>query len=249
MFLNDCNGLLFGAKQRKQKLLKTSSSFLVLMFWISSWFPTSPDKWAICIVAGCILGLIAAHLAQKRVGELSWLAKATSALAFVVLIGGVFFVLMRWAERTSVDGGITFFFVLGFVGYLFLIRTILDPSQTSNGYPGTGLVVLSLLAIWSWASAVGMYSHRGAKGYTNDACILTPKPNPYDTELTSIWEMRLPQVASTRVRPWGSYIWEYHAILVAQIDGRTEQYNWSKKWIRFEILDPVRSPYLPEKCP
>ncbi len=219
------------------------------MFWISSWFPTSPDKWAVFVVAGCILGLIAAHLAQKLFGELGWPAKTTSALAFVVLIGGALFVLMRWSERTSVDGGIAFFFVLGFVGYLFLIRTILDPRQTPNRYRGTGLVVLSLLAIWFWASAIGMYSHRGADRYTNDACILVPKPTQYDTELTSIWEMRLPQIASTRARPSGSYISEYHAILVAHIDGRTEQYNWSKKWMRFEILDPLRSPYLPKNCP
>jgi hypothetical protein len=59
------------------------------MFWVSSWFPTSPDKWAVFVVAGCILGLIAAHLAQKSLGELGWPAKATSALAFAVLISGL----------------------------------------------------------------------------------------------------------------------------------------------------------------
>ncbi len=219
------------------------------MFWISSWFPTSPDKWAVCVVIGCVLGLITAHLAQKSTGELGWPAKATSALAFVVLIGGLLFILMRVIERTSVDAGITFFFVLGVMGYLFLVRTILDPRQTPNRYRGTGLVVLSLLAIWSWASAIGMYSHRGADRYTNEACILVPNPIEYDTELTSIWEMRLPQIAASRVRPSGSYLWEYHAILITHIDGRTEQYNWSKKWIRFEVLDPVRSPYLPKICP
>ncbi len=229
--------------------MKPLSSSLVLIFWISSWFPTSPDKWNFVVVTFCTLGLIAAHLAQKPLGERGWPAKMTSALAYIVLIGGAFFVLMRWTERTPVDGGITFFFVLGGTGYLFLIRTILDPRKTSNRYLGTGSVALSLLALWSWASAVGMYSHRGVERYVNDACILVPGPNPYDTEVTSIWEMRLPQVASTRVRPRGSYLWEYHAILVTQIEGRTEQYNWSKKWIRFEILDPVRSPYLPKSCP
>ncbi|AML51072.1 hypothetical protein RC74_07110 [Falsihalocynthiibacter arcticus] len=217
------------------------------MFWVSSWFPTSPDKWAVFVVAGCILGLIAAHLAQKSLGERGWPAKATSALAFAVLIGGLLLILIRVTERSTVDAGITFFFVLGGMGYLFLVRTILDPRQTPKRYRGTGLVVLSLLAIWSWASAIGMYSLRGADRYTNKMCILVPNPIEYDTELTSIWEMRLPQVASTRLRPWDSYIWEFHAILV--VDGRTDQYNWSKMWIRFEPIDPVRSPYLPKNCP
>lgn len=229
--------------------MKATASFLVLMFWISSWFPTSPDTWAVCGVAGCVLGLIAAHFAQKRVGERIWPAKAASALAFVVLICGALFILMRVSERTSVDAGITFFFVLGLLGYVFLVRTILDPRQNPNRYRGTGLVVLSLLAIWSWASAIGMYSHRGTDRSANEACILVPNPIEYGTELTSIWDMRLPQIASTRVRPSGSYIWEYHAILVAQIDGRTGHYNWSKKRMRFEILGPVRSPYLPTRCP
>lgn len=227
--------------------MKALPSFLVLVFWISGWFPTSPDKWAVLGVAGCILGLIAAHLAQKRVGERGWPARVVTALAFMVLIGGLFFILMRVSEKTSVDAGITFFYVLGGMGYLFLVRTILDPRQSPKRYRGTGIVVLSLLAIWSWASAIGMYSLRGADRYTNRVCILVPNPIEYDTELTSLWEMRLPQIAAARVRPRGSYLYEYHAILV--VEGRTDQYNWSKKWIRFEPIDPVRSPYLPTNCP
>lgn len=229
--------------------MKTSLSFLASVFWISSWFPTGADKWDVFVAAGCILGLVAAHLAQKAIGERIWPAKAISALAFAVLIGGALLMMVRWPERTSVDAGLTFFFVLGSAGYLFLIRTILDPRQTPKRHRGTGLAVLSLLAIWSWTSAVSMYSHRGAYRYADDACILVPNPSQYDIELTSIWDMRLSQIAAKRMRPNGSYLWEYHAILVAQIDGRTEQYNWSKKWMRFEILDPIRSPYLPKICP
>jgi hypothetical protein len=132
------------------------------MFWVSSWFPTSPDKWDACVAAVSIFGLIAAHLAQKRIGELSWPAKATSALAYAVLIGGLNFILTRVTERSPVDAGNTFFFVFGGMGYLFLVRTILAPRQTQKRYRGTGLVVLSLLAIWSWTSAISMYSLRGA---------------------------------------------------------------------------------------
>ena len=235
--------------QGTQNHLKALASFLVLLFWISSWFPASAGKWAIFVAAGCILGLIAAHLARKPPGELVWPAKATLALAFVLLIGGPLLALRAWAKGTSVDGGLTLFFVLGFVGYLFMISRILTPGQTLGRYRHAGLVVLFLIAIWSWASAISMYSHRGANRYTKNACILVPKPTEYDTKLSSIWEMRLPQIASRTTSPNGRYIWSYHAILVAQIDGGTEHYNWSKKWMRFEILDAERNPYLPTKCP
>ena len=229
--------------------MKALSPYLVLMFWISSWFPTSADEWAIFVVAGCILGLIVAHLAQKPLGDLGWPAQMTSALAFVVLIGGTFFSLVTWVGRTSVDGAITFFFVLGIVGYLLMIRKILKPSQALSRFDIAGFVVLFIVSIWSWVSAISMYVHRGVDSYTNDACIVVPNPIEYDTALSSIWEMRLPQIASGRTSPNGKYIWEYHAILVAQVDGRTEHYNWSKKRMRFEILDAARNPYLPVSCP
>lgn len=137
------------------------------------------------------------------------------------------------------------FYVLGGVGYLLMIRAVLSPNQTKRA----GALVLCLMASWSWASAISMYVHRGAETRVGDACILVPNPSEYDIELTSIWEMRLPQVKSRRTSPSGSYIWEYHAILVAQIDGLVEHYNWSKKWMRFERLDPMRNPYLPKTCP
>ena len=147
------------------------------------------------------------------------------------------------------DGAITLFFVIGFVGYLLMISTILAPSQTLSENLGTGLVVLFLMATWSWGSAIGMYNHRGAHADTNEACILVPKLSRYDTKLSYIWEMRLPEIATSRTGPTGTVILDYHAILVAPTDGRTVLYNWSKKWMRFEILDAERNPYLPTTCP
>ena len=229
--------------------MKAPSSFLVLIFWISSWFPISADRWAMFVVTGCILGLVAALLAQKPIGELVWPAKATSGLALVLLIGGSLFAFMAWAVGTPVDGAITLFLVIGFVGYLLMISAILAPRQILSEYHGTGFVVLFLVATWSWVSAIGMYSHHGTDTDTGDACILVPKPIRYDTKLNSIWEMRLPEVATSRTGPTGTVILDYHAILVAPIDGRTELYNWSKKWMRFEILDAERNPYLPTRCP
>jgi hypothetical protein len=229
--------------------MKTVLSFMVILFWISSWFPSAPDRWSIIVATVSICGLIAAHLARKVIGNRVWPAKVASVFAVIALIGGILLVLLRLPERTSVDAGITFFFVLGGVGYLLLLRSIMDPRESTILRRGMGVMLLSVLAIWSWGSAVRMYSHFGADRYISDACILVPNPSEYDSELTSIWDMRLSLVAASRVRPSGSYLWEYHAILVAQVDGGVQQYNWSKKWMRFELLDPVRSPYLPKKCP
>lgn len=94
-----------------------------------------------------------------------------------------------------------------------------------------------------------MYFHRGALGETSEACILVPKPVRYDTELTSIWKMRLPEVATSRTGPTGTTILDYHAILVEPSDDETRIYNWSKRWMRFDVLDKKRNRYLPTKCP
>ena len=227
--------------------MKVIPSLLVLLFWISSWFPTVPERGAIFAAVACILGLIAAHLAPKSLSERIWPSKAPAALALTLLILGAALALMTWAEGTSANEAIFLFYVVGFVGYLLMVSGVLSPERVRRGYWGAGL--LGLLAIWSWASAIGMYVHRGAKQYADDACILVPDPSDYTTKLESLWEMRLPEIRSRRTSPSGSYIWEYHAILVAQTDGRVEHYNWSKKWMRFERLDPVRNPYLPKTCP
>ena len=94
-----------------------------------------------------------------------------------------------------------------------------------------------------------MYFHYGAASDTATAFILVPNPIRYDTKLSSIWEMRLPEIATSRTGPTGTLILDYHAILVMSSSGRTELYNWSKKRMRFEILDTERNPYLPTECP
>ncbi|MEY8118893.1 hypothetical protein AB9F26_11575 [Falsihalocynthiibacter sp. BN13B15] len=229
--------------------MKVASSFLVLIYWVSSWFPVSADRWAVFTVAGCILGLIAALLAQKSLEEHRWPAKVFSVLAFLLLIGGTFFAFMTSAVGTPAVGFIVLFFTLGGVGYLLMIRTVFALGQTNRMSHGAGFAVLFLLATWSWASALGMYFHVGAANDTTAACILVPKPNNYDTELNSVWEMRLPEFATSRTGPTGTTILDYHAILVTSSRGQAELYNWSKKRMRFEILNLERNPYLPTECP
>lgn len=228
--------------------MKVMPSLLVLLFWISSWFPAAPERGAIFAAVASILGLIAAHVTPKKPqSKRVWPSKTTTALAVSLLILGVDLALMTWAEGTSANGAIFLFYVIGFVGYLLMLSAVLSPERLRRGYRGAGL--LGLLAIWSWASAIAMYVHRGAEQRAEDACILVPDPSDYTLKLDSIWEMRLPEIRSRRTSPSGSYIWEYHAILVVPKDGRLEHYNWSKKQMRFERLDPVRNPYLPKTCP
>lgn len=181
--------------------------------------------------------------------EHSWPAKALSVLAVVVLIGGALLAFATSAIGTPVDTAITLFFVVGLAGYLHMVANILAPRQTSEWFLGIGFWVLFLLASWSWISASGMYIHRGAPGNTDGACILVPKPVRYDTELSSIWAMRLPEVAASRTGPTGTLILDYHAILVAPTDELTKVYNWSKKRMRFEVLDTKLNPNLPTVCP
>jgi len=229
--------------------LKAVSTFLVLIYWISSWFPTSADRWAIFAVTVCSFGLLAALCAHRLSKEQRWPSNAVSALAFLLLTGGAVLAFMGFAVGTAGGGFITLFFVFGFVGYLLMINNILAARPTSRGYLGAGVVILFLLGTWSWASALGMYFHRGAASDTSVACILVPKSLRYKIELNSVWEMRLPEVVTSTTGPTGTKILNYHAILVAPINGRTEHYNWSKRWMRFELLEAKRNPYLPTECP
>lgn len=229
--------------------MKAVYSFLVLVFWISSWFPASLNNWAVVATAVCFLGFLWSLLGPKQLIEHSWFAKALMALSVLVVIVGALLAFATSALGTPVDGAISFFFVLGLAGYLYMIAGILAPNPTSKRFLDIGLLVLLLVASWSWVSALGMYLHRGALGDTSEACILVPKPVRYDTELTFIWEMRLPEVATSRTGPTGTTILDYHAILVAPSDEETQVYNWSKKWMRFEVLDKKRNPYLPTTCP
>jgi hypothetical protein len=94
-------------------ILKALPSFLVLIFWISSWFPTAPDRDAIFVAAGCILGLIAAHLTAKPQSNRTRSSKTTAAFAVALLIIGVPLALMTWVEGTSASGAVMLFYVFG----------------------------------------------------------------------------------------------------------------------------------------
>jgi hypothetical protein len=219
------------------------------MFWISSWFPTTPHKWAIFAVVICAIGVSAAFILRQLQSGCHWPAMVFSTLSVIALIGGAVVAFMTMVKGTSTDGAIVLFFALGLAGYLHMISRMLSPKHASHWVLGAGWLALLFLASWSWLSAVGMYVHRGAPTDTGDACILVSKPDEYDTELSSIWKMRLPDIASHKSSRSGSYIFEYHAILVLPDENTSKVYNWSKVRLRFEVIDRKRSPYLPSICP
>lgn len=228
--------------------MKSSFPFLALVVWISSWFPTTLDTWAILVSFFCIVGLAAAVLAKGILEDRRWPSKTILVLAFLFLLVGLFLAMLSWTVGTPVDGAITLFYAVGWVAYLLMIARVLQSERDTSLKVGLGFWVLICLAVWSWGSAFGMYFHRGANTGTDWSCILVPKLLRYDTELNSIWRMRLPEIAASRTGPTGTTILNYHAILVASSDGRTVLYNWSKFWIRFEVLDAERNPYLPKVC-
>lgn len=226
--------------------MKALSSFLVLVFWVSSWFPTPLNSWAIIAAAACFLGGLLACLAPKQSAG-GRIAKLLSTLSALVVIAGGLLAFATSALATPVDGAITLFFVLGISGYLYMIAGILAPTPLSES--ARHIAPLLLLASWSWGSSLGMYFHRGAVGDTSAACILVANSVNYDTELTSIWDMRLPDVAANRTGPTGTTILDYHAILVVPSEDESQVYNWSKRRMRFDRLDRQRNPYLPTTCP
>lgn len=185
--------------------VKLASPVLVLAYRVSSWFPAVPHNWAIFAVVVCALGLLAAVLVRQTQSKCSWPATGLSILSVFSLIGGVLVAFAAMAIGTSADGAIILFFVLGFAGYLQVISRILTPKQASNWFLGVGWLAL-LLASWSWFSAFGMYVHRGVSNGNAEACVLVPEPVGYDTELSSIWEMRLPEIVSSRTGPTGTVI-------------------------------------------
>ena len=229
--------------------VKFSAQLFAFALWITSWFPSAPDRWAILVGSVCGLGVLAAVLAQKRRLERPWPKAALRGSAILVLIGGSLLAFGAWALGTSADGAIALFFALGFAGYLHLLALMLSPANTSSRFDSAGWLVVMLMATWSWGSALAMYVHRGAAGTPDEACILVPTPLGYETELTSLWEMRLPEIVTSRTGPTGSHILDYHAILVRPFDDQPEVYNWSKRRMRFELLDRKRNPYLPTSCP
>lgn len=156
---------------------------------------------------------------------------------------------MVWSVGTSAVGAILLFHAMGIAAYLQVLSEVLGPGPTAGSFAGNGLLVLVVLAVWSWGSALAMSLHRGGSKKGGESCILAPSSTGYDAELGSVWEMRLPHVVSSSTGPTGTAVLDYHAILVSPNSEGDVVYNWSKTRMRFEALDAARNPYLPTVCP
>jgi len=198
---------------------------------------------------GCIVGLCAAFMSKRLIAGRHWPTKALTLLAVVVLLIGAQRAGTALVTKTTADAAIMAFYAVGFTAFLKMIAAGLRPEQSSRWFLETGFLGLFILGLWSWASAVSMYGHRGATGDTAASCILVPEGLDYDIALTSIWDMRLPAFASHRAHLGKPIILNYHAILVGPDDTTPVVYNWSKTRMRFEVRDQDRNPYLPTECP
>lgn len=233
----------------EQRQVKTAFPFIALAFWITSWFPTFTENRAILAATACIAGLVSATFVRKKMGWRGWPAKLLRVWATGFFILGLVAAFAVWAFGTDAEAAIFLFFIVGFAGYFSMLSEILTQKPNSKIFAGKGLIALLLLGSWSWASALAMHIHRGVSEDATASCILVPKYAGYETELGSVRQMRLPQIAAYRTGPTGTVLLDYHAILVAQTAEGSEVYNWSKTRLRFEILDKKRNPYLPTVCP
>ncbi|OUD08493.1 hypothetical protein BVC71_13415 [Marivivens niveibacter] len=206
-------------------------------------------KWAILIATGCVIGLGLAILVREKTKWRRWPAKLFRVLAIAFLILGLVTVLVAGIFGTAAEAAIVLFFVLGFAGYLSMLSEILMENTNAKFFAGKGLLLVFVLGSWSWASALAMRAHLGMSEEATSPCILVPTSKGYDTELDSVWQMRLPQIVASRTGPTGTVLLDYHAILVAQTAETSEIYNWSKTRLRFDILDQKRNPSLPKVCP
>ncbi len=232
------------------RLAQFSLYFFVVAFWLSSWIPVPLDMNTLVVLIGFVATIfVAAFATATRPALCHRMGRAFAWIALVFFVLGAVLATLVGALGTSAAWALAMIVVVGIAGFVGLISTVLRHSDTAKLRLGVGGTTLLALAVWSWASAFSMYSYRGIATATSNACILVPtKLFDYDTELSSVWQMRLTDFASDSTGPTGSTILNYHAILVSP-DTTPNLYNWSKVWLRFEPLNSEKNAILPDKCP
>ena len=234
------------------KLAQFSLYSIVLAFWLSSWIPVTFDTAAIGAVE--IFGVVAtffvaAAVAKKPTTQRHRIKRVLPWIAVPLLAVGIVFITILVSLGTSADGAIIIFHAVGLAAFARMLSDTVKPVESAKLRLGVGGMAMLAPATWSWVSAISMRMHRGVEAVTSASCILVPRlSSDYDTELTSIWQMRLPAFASNLTGPTGTVILYHHAILVIP-DELPDLYNWSKVWMRLEPLNRERNPYLPDKCP
>lgn len=222
----------------------------VVLFWLSSWVPVPPDTIGTMATLGCVATyFIAVYAAATRPSLCQRPGRVGHWVAVTGLVVGAVAALLAGGIGTSGDVALTLFFAAGGAAFVALMSTVLRHAGSATWRLGWGGMLLVGLAAWSWVSAFSMDSQRGVEAVSPAACILLPSGHlTYDTQITSVWQMRLADFASTATGPTGTTILNYHAILVSP-GNNPDLYNWSKLWLRFEPLSRVLNQPFPQTCP
>lgn len=220
------------------------------LFWLSAWFPFTSTSWVLTFFC---LAVVATSVAIVRGGDRNgrgnaFLRQLLIVIACAILVTGTAVTLLVFALGPSAGGYIVLYFVLGWAGLAFVYSGSLCRSLAASRRLRVGVVAVLFLSTWSWVSAIRMHRLAGLSDTPEQACILVSGSLSEYSPPSSFTEMRLPLVYSDRTGPTGTVVFDYHALAVVP-DESPRVYNWSKRLMRFELLDLKRNRYLPKECP
>ncbi len=227
--------------------MKRSFIILIVALWITGWMTFTSV--AVDPVAFAFLALaIWALNDPNRFAALAWPSKSLMVLSNVSLTLMCCTALISSLDPSPAVFAIAAIWLLGAFAYFKLLINAAsdDSSAPVRVYFFAG--VLALLSVWSWGSALALYSHRGVDLEDRPACILKPNELAYSEHFSSVWDMRMSSFASTWDTVTGDFLL-FHAVLL--IPGEDPaHYNWSKRYLRFEPIDPAnQDAFLPTHCP
>lgn len=226
----------------------TLQSFLVVpvvLFWLSGWVPVDEGYDAIPIALLALVALV--QLGAKHVTNRRWPERLLNICTALLVLKTIFFLLLSLVFETAAAREIWLFWNLGALAYVRLLVEILRAQRGVSSRPVVYAAFLGSLAIWSWLSAFAFYAHRGVDLEGRVSCTLKPIEFEYSVRFNSLWDMRLPVFASYMGSKEELYL--FHAVLFVP-DGEPKHYNWSKRYLRFEPIDPAgQDAFLPEFCP
>lgn len=218
---------------------------LVVLFWLSGWVPVGYGyAWPIALLA--LVALV--QLGAKRVAHRRWPEHLLNLCSVLLVLKTILFLLLDLFFKADASLEIWLFRNLGALAYVRLLLATLRAQRGVSIRPMVYAAFLGSLAIWSWLSAFALNAHRGVDLERRMSCILKPVGYGYSEEFDSVWDMRLPVFASYMNYEVDSF-YLFHAVLFVP-GGTPEHYNWSKRHLRFEPIDPAnQDAFLPQACP
>ncbi|MQY43309.1 hypothetical protein GG681_11710 [Epibacterium sp. SM1969] len=217
----------------------------VVLFWLSGWVSVD-HGYAFPIALPALAVLV--QLGASRVAHRRWPELLLNLCSVLLLLKTILFVLLGLVFKIEAGLEVWLFLDVGALAYVRLLVGILRAQHGQGSRTVVYAAILGSLAIWSWLSAFALNAHRGVDLEGRMSCILKPIGFEYSEELDSLWDMRLPILASF----WNSTVDDFelfHAVLFVP-GGTPEHYNWSKRHLRFEPIDPAnQDAFLPQACP